>query len=211
MRRRLSDTDDDRERSDILEQCLDLEEELGHPLAASERVDESNEVKARLVDMLPTSGGAALTPEGWLDDPLANIYQQTSQQVAVGTVWRNPVVEAASTAPIDAGSVGTPSEGAVKGSASAPAVKAARRGGAGKGGAPGIRQHPFVRLPAVNPEDIHRSFRGSFLPRRTLAASYLTRCGGCGCRTMRTSLVLLMKSKVLLSLMRTIGKNQMNH
>ncbi|CDJ28847.1 uncharacterized protein EMH_0044520 [Eimeria mitis] len=147
------------------------------------------------------SSDAALTPEGWLDESLSNVYPQTTQQMEVSTVWRNAVVETASTATIDAGSVGTSSEGAgkigakvagtaagkdravptvqskaaqrrkrraqaaaadldaVKGSASAPAVRATSRGRTGQAEEPDLRQHPFVRLPVVNPEDIHKSFR----------------------------------------------------
>ncbi|CDJ28848.1 LOW QUALITY PROTEIN: uncharacterized protein EMH_0044530 [Eimeria mitis] len=343
-RRRLSDTDDESERSNILEQCLDLEEELGRRPTAPEHADDAREAKDRLAAMLyessaafegrrvhasrglrgevkfppykvprlseqwaspqypqfpvgafwphstegamgsaadtldagawdpvyselvfggygeqqhlsqldevpglqqeasgfttrppgaaagliPSSsvGGAhrreaALTPEGWLDEPLANMYPQAPQQLAVGTGWRNRMRETVSTATIDAGYVGTSSEGAgrigarvagtaagkgravpsvrgkavqphkhrtqtvavnldaVKGSASAPAVRATSRGGTGQAEAPDLRQHPFFRLPVVNPKDIHRTFRkeyalSMYYGRSTPMESYMT-------------------------------------
>ncbi|CDJ27967.1 uncharacterized protein EMH_0036440 [Eimeria mitis] len=52
VQRRLSDTEDAHDRSDLLEQCLDLEQELGLHPAVSEYVEEASEAKSRLVAML---------------------------------------------------------------------------------------------------------------------------------------------------------------
>ncbi|CDJ36225.1 LOW QUALITY PROTEIN: uncharacterized protein EMH_0070820 [Eimeria mitis] len=58
VRRSLSDTEDDREQSEIVEQCLDLEQELGLPVAASAYGEEASEATSRIVAMLYDSAAA---------------------------------------------------------------------------------------------------------------------------------------------------------
>ncbi|CDI88031.1 hypothetical protein, conserved [Eimeria praecox] len=102
VRRNLSGIEDDETRSDILEKCLDMEEERGLGPATSDHSEDANEAKARLVAMLHESAAdfermRALTSQGFqravqlpprkiprLNEPWTPMPQP---QASVGALW----------------------------------------------------------------------------------------------------------------------------
>ncbi|CDJ53360.1 hypothetical protein, conserved [Eimeria brunetti] len=150
--------------------------------------------------------GDAMSPDAWLDNPLANTHPHAFHHAAVEAARRHPTVAGASAVFFDAGSTAAhdglagrvglrvprthsggktaaPSlqgeeveqvehqEGAFHinldvAEPLAPAKAARTTQTSSRGGEPceagDISQHPFVRLPVVKAEDIHRSFRPEF-------------------------------------------------
>ncbi|CDJ32598.1 uncharacterized protein EMH_0076270 [Eimeria mitis] len=246
VQRSLSDAEDEQERSEILEHCLDLEQEFGVQPAVSEYVEEASEAKSRLAAMLYDSaatfermravgpqmlqdeaqppppklprlnesspstshseasfrafwqrgsgaavGGvvSALDPDAWTpEDPTVGVgggaqQSQTAKlEELLGIQWgvstspvgpsavyelNADVGQASAVRPIQT----TPTQqvGHHTGpfyvtvkllgtSPAAQAVPATSSGGGEPCEATDISLHPFVRLPAVNPKDVRRSF-----------------------------------------------------
>ncbi|CDJ53359.1 hypothetical protein EBH_0056410 [Eimeria brunetti] len=139
-----------------------------HPQAVKQRVMDTAWGSPMLAATGRTSsnaGSVAPSNELAVTGGLAIPDAEATQRTAVQVTEREGMQQVEDTAVILDSTLD-----ALEGSVSSTAMRATMGGGGDLCGGVDIRLHPFVRLPVVNPKDIHRRFRKEFVGPTTLRA-----------------------------------------